>query len=209
MDAPNKSVTLDLKTIIIIALLLFGAYHFLLNPTAEKTTIKETQTIDIEHIIETAINTALANQKPETQTVIIRENGTVQSVKDISEVPPEDIDKVAQLNKYKDTTSIDNAKFKGKIFSEILSDGTVYSNKITTDFEAKTITNTIETETVIYGSGLFISPGINYNTLNGIESVEASLNYINKMDFGVGVGAQYNLQSNTMSYGIKVHKKLF
>ena len=50
-------------------------------------------------------------------------------------------------------------------------------------------------EKVKLESGFYFSSGVNVNPIRGIESVEASLNYIYKDDFGVGAGAQYDLQS--------------
>ncbi len=82
-------------------------------------------------------------------------------------------------------------------------------NKIITYADVKTITNTIEKKIVKYGSGFYLFPGINLSPINGVQSIEASINYINKGDFGFGVGAQYNLLTNDVSYGVKIHKKIF
>lgn len=200
----NKTFSITVKDIVLVALIIFGAYQFLLKPEREVVTEKETTTIDIEKVIEKAINNKLQLQQPIQQPTIIYRDKVVPVYKN-TPIPKGDEDLVKDLNKYLDTTYLENAK----IYSEILSDGTVYQNKITAEIEVKTITKTIEKKTVKYGSGLFVSPGINLNPAKGIESIETSLNYIYKGDFGIGVGVQYNILTKDVSYGIRLHKKIF
>ena len=204
MNNLNRKFSIDVKDIALIALILFGAYQFLLKPEREVVTEKETTTIDIKKVVEEAINNKLQLQQPIQQPTIIYKDRVVPVYKD-TPIPKGDDDLVKNLNKYQDTTHLDNAK----IYSEMLSDGTVYQNKVTAEVDVKTITNTIEKKIVKYGSGFYLSPGVNLSPIRGIESVEASINYINKGDFGFGVGAQYNLITKDISYGIKVHKKIF
>ncbi|WP_440881391.1 hypothetical protein [Tenacibaculum sp. C7A-26P2] len=200
----NRKFSIDIKDILIIALLLFGIYKFFLKPEREVVTEKETTTIDIKKEIEEAINNRLQLQQPTQQPTIIYQDRVVPVYKD-TPIPKGDEDLVKNLNKYRDTTQLENAK----IYSEILSDGTVYQNKVTAEVDVKTITNTIEKKVVKYGSGFYLSPGVNLNPINGIQSIETSINYINKGDFGFGLGVQYDLLTKDVSYGVKIHKKIF
>ncbi|WP_044398801.1 hypothetical protein [Lacinutrix sp. Hel_I_90] len=200
----KKKYSFGIKDLTIVLLLLFGAYYFILKPERIETVVKETKTVDIKKEIKEAINNHLQLQKPEVQRTIIYQDRVLPITKETI-VEPEDHDKIKNLNKYKDTTQLEN----GKIYSEILSDGTVYSNKIIAEMDVKTITKTKETKITKYGSGLFFSPSIQVNPVSGIQSFGASINYIYKGDFGIGAGAFLNTQAQSLNYSITLHKKIF
>lgn len=204
MDSLNKKFNINIKDILIIALLLFGIYHFLLKQEREVITEKETTTVDIKKEIEEAINNQLQLQQPTQQPTIIYKDRVVPIYKN-TEVKKEDLNKVKNLNKYQDTTQLENAK----IYSEILSDGTVYSNKVTAEIDVKTITKTFEKKIVKYGSGIYISPSTYINPKTFDYNFGISLDYINKGDFGAGIGIQYSTSDNGIYYGINIKKKLF
>lgn len=199
----NKTFQIDLKTIALILLLLFVGYNQFLKPKDVSTTVTETQTVDIKKVIQEAVNYQMQLQQPTQQPTIIYQDRIVP-FNNIADVPKKDLDKVKNLNKYKDTTFLEN----GKIYTEILSDGTVYSNKVIAEMEEKTITNTKETNTVIKESGLFISPTVQFNPI-GFKAIGAQLNYIRKNDVGLGVGAFIDTQSGQLNYQLSIHKKIF
>ena len=197
----KKTFNVDIKDIAILILALFLFYKFILNPERVVETTKETTKIDVKKEIEEAINNKLQLQQPTQQPTIIYKDRVVPIYKD---TPIKNTDVVKNLNKYKDTVRLKNAT----IYSEILSDGKVYQNKVTAEVDVKTITNTIEKKIVKYGSGFYLSPEINLNPINGIQSVGASINYIHKGDIGFGVGAQYDFVTNNVNYGVKIHIKI-
>ncbi len=199
----NKSFSIDIKSIALILLLLYIGCNQFISPERVEKEVKETETVDIKEVVEKAINNRLHLQEPSQQPVIVYRDRVVP-VNSSTIVPKEDLDKLKNLNKYQDTTKLKNAT----IYSEILTDGKIYSNKITANVPVKTITKTKETKITKYASGLYLSPGVNVSPL-GIKNAELGLNYIYKADFGVGAAIQYNFNDNTMNYGIKIHKKIF
>lgn len=200
----KTSFRLDIKDILLIGALLFGIYHFLLKPEREVITEKEKTTVDIKKEIEAAINSQLQLQQPVQQPTIIYKDRVVPIYKN-TPIAETDKNKIKNLNKYSDTTYLEHAK----IHSEILSDGIVYSNKITAEVDVKTITKIKEKKIVKYGSGFYFSPSVymNPNTLD--YNFGIALEYLNKGDFGAGVGVQYNTNDGGIYYGISLKKKIF
>lgn len=201
----SNKFTLGIKDIAIIALLLYVLYTLFLVPENEKKTINKTQTIEVETVTENGSNNQLQLQRPKVQPAIIYKDRIVP-VYHNTILSKTDLEKVKNLNKYQDTTHLENAT----IFSEILSDGKVYQNAIKAEIQVKTITNTIEKETIKYASSLFLSPEINFNPqASFLDNVGIYVDYINKGDFGAGIGASYHLDTHTVSLGFKLHKRLF
>ena len=198
-----KNFAISPKDLIIVAAGAFIVYLLFFQQKGERSTVTETQSETVDNVRESA--TGFNLQLPELQPAIIYRDRIVE-VEGRQDVAPIDLDKLKVLNRYKDTARLANAT----VYSEILTDGTVYSNKITADIQVKTITKTIEKETVRFSSALYISPEINFMPgVNFLQSAGASLNYINKTDFGVGLGINYNFNSQSMVYGLRLHKKLF
>ena len=198
-----KNFAISPKDLIIVAAGAFIVYLLFFQQKGERSTVTESQTETVANVRESA--TAFNLQLPELQPVIIYKDRIVE-VEGRKDVAPIDLDKLKVLNRYKDTARLENAT----VYSEILTDGTIYSNKITADIQVKTITKTIEKETVRYPSALYISPEVNFMPgVNFLQSAGASLNYINKTDFGVGLGINYNFNSQSIVYGLRLHKKLF
>ena len=198
-----KNFAISPKDLIIVAAGAFIVYLLFFQQKGERSTVTETQSETVDNVRESA--TGFNLQLPELQPAIIYRDRIVE-VEGRQDVAPIDLDKLKVLNRYKDTARLENAT----VYSEILTDGTVYSNKITADIQVKTITKTIEKETVRFSSALYISPEINFMLgVNFLQSAGASLNYINKTDFGVGLGINYNFNSQSMVYGLRLHKKLF
>jgi hypothetical protein len=194
----------NIKDVAIVLLVLFLLFQKAIFPEKEVVTETKTTTIDIKKEIEEAVNNRMQLQQPTQQPTIIYQDRVVPVYRD-TPIPKGDEDKVKNLNKYTDTTKLDNAK----IYSEILTDGTIYQNKVTAEVDVKTITNTIEKKIVKYGSGIYVMPEVRVNQVNFIESAGASIMYIHKGDIGFGVGADYNFQTQQMNYSGKVLIKLF
>lgn len=199
----NKSFNIDLKTIGLIALLLYVGYNKFLKPVDVTKEVTQTETVDIKKVVEEAINNRLQLQTPTQQPTIIYQDRIVP-VNNVSEVPKEDVSKLKNLNKYKDTTKLENAT----IYSEILSDGTVYSNKVIAEVDVKTVTKTKETVITRKESGLFIGPSVQFNQL-GFKQVGAQLDYIRKNDVGAGIGAFIDTQTGNVNYQLTLRKKIF
>lgn len=192
----------------IIIVLLGGVIVYLLffrGNARESTSIKQTETVSFDHIREIGHNDKLSLQLPEIVPAIVYRDSIVY-VKDRKKLTPIELESVKDLKRYRDTTKFEN----GTVYSEILSGGTVYSNKVTADFKVKTITRTIEKETVRDRSFFFVSPEININPgIKFLNSAGASFNFISHSDFGAGLGINYNFNSQSVTYGIRLHKKLF
>jgi len=198
-----KNFTISTKDLIIAACGAFIIYLLFFQQKGERSTVKETQTESIKTVRESATNFDL--HLPELQPAVIYRDRIVE-VESRKDVAPIDLDKLKVLNRYKDTARLENAT----VYSEILTDGKIYKNTITADIQVKTITKTIEKETVRFPSALYVSPEVNFSPgLDFLQSAGASLNYINKTDFGVGIGINYNFNSQSMVYGLRLHKKLF
>ena len=199
----NKNFNLDLKTIVIIALLIFIGYHRFLKPVEVTKEVTQTESVDIKKVVEEAINNRLQLQTPQLQPTIIYQDRIVP-INNISEVPKADLKKLKNLNKYKDTTKLENAT----IYSEILSDGTVYSNKVVAEIDVKTITKTKETVITRKESGMFIGPSVQFNQF-GINQFGLQLDYIRKNDVGAGVGAFLDNQTGQLNWRLTLRKKIF
>lgn len=199
----NKNFNLDLKTIAIIALLIFIGYHRFLKPVEVTKEVTQTESVDIKKVVEEAINNRLQLQIPQQQPTIIYQDRIVP-INNISEVSKEDLKKLKNLNKYKDTTKLENAT----IYSEILSDGTVYSNKVVAEIDVKTITKTKETVITRKESGMFIGPSVQFNQV-GINQFGLQLDYIRKNDVGAGVGAFLDNQTGQLNWQLTLRKKIF
>jgi len=204
---------ISLERVIIIALLVAFAAWYLRGCNGDggngpanvekETTV--TETVDIKKTIDEAVNNALGRQTPETRPYIIYPDNRVVEVKNIADVNKDDLSKVKDLQVYRDTTDLKNAK----VFTEIVADGKVYSNKVTAEVEEKTITKTITEKTTVNGSGLFVSGGAYVNPDMKLNTIEAGLNYIYKNDVGAGASVIYDTGTKQPYYGFKIFKKIF
>lgn len=149
-------------------------------------------------------DSGIKNKIPETIQIIERP-GHIERVEDLKKVSKEDKDKVTTANHYTDTTYFPGSR----VISEIISEGRILEKKLT--LEVDHIQTTIKTEKTIVKdiSGFFISPAISYAPSSGIESLEASLTYINKGSFGISAGSYYNLLTHNTGFKITLHKKIW
>lgn len=199
---------IDFRNILILALAACCVILFFRSCGNEAPTVEvketRTQTIDIKKTIDEAINNALAKQQPEKVPYIIYRDKVVK-VTDGTNLNSSDLSNVQELNVYKDTTRLKNAT----VYSEIVSDGTVYSNGITAEVNETVITNTITKETTVMGSGLFVTGGVGVGTGLNLDNIELGLDYIYKNDVGLGFYGEYNIQTKTPSAGVRLSKKIF
>ncbi len=203
MSETKEKQRLNLSQILLGIVILFLAYNQFFGGPRETIETKETTTVDIEKKIDSAVNSALANHIPVQQPTIIYRDKVVPIFQN-TPIPEADRDKVKNLNKYQDTTILED----GKIYSEILSDGIVYQNKVKAEMNIKTITKTKETTRTIHASGLYVMPEVHVNKLRDVNSVGTSLLYIHKSDIGIGIGANYELGTGAINYSIKALIKL-
>ena len=183
--------------IAILAILLFfkgcgqnGSGDTTISNTVEKTTTQIDSSRDLK----------IKNRAPE-KIKIIEYRDRIVKVKDERNLPREERSQVKEANRYQDTTILDNAR----IFSDIISEGRVLEKNIIAEIDHKEITTTITKN----ASGLFISPGLGYSSIFGIEALELNLTYISKNDLGISAGAYYNPMSNHTGFKITLHKRIW
>lgn len=174
-------------------------------PVESSVTTVEEKTVTTTHSSE---NAAIKNTVPEKVAVI----ETPQQVKvvDPSHIPEEEKARVKTVNRYRDTTYLQGAV----IYSDILAEGRILRKKIKAEIEHKETTiHTVKT-VVKQPAGLFLSPGIDYSPLGGLEAVETSLTLI-KGNFGASAGAYYNFRQipgelvpGSLGIKLKIHIKL-
>jgi len=167
---------------------------------AKIETITEEVTLTVR---DSAKNTEIKNRVPEKVSVIETPH-KIKKVKNVSKLPVQDRKNVKVVNRYVDTTRLDQAT----IYTDILSEGRLLQKSIVADVN-HTITTITTTETIIkQPMGLFISPGIDYSPLSGIDGIDTSIMFI-KGDWGASIGGFYNF-GNTGNLGLKfkIHIKL-
>lgn len=167
--------------------------------TEEKTVTKTTS----------GTNPEIKDQEPEVIDVIETPE-KVERVKNAGDLPPEDREKVKQVNRYLDTIQLEGAT----IFSEILAEGRILENNIKAEIQHKETTITTTETAIERPGGLFFSPGVNYSALGGVKAVEGSITYI-KGNWGASAGAYYNFRSilgedvpGSLGVTLKFHIKL-
>ncbi len=172
------------------------------NRTATVTTVEETVTTKRDSTSIPGIN----NRLPEIVNVIETPT-SVRRITDVKDLPQEQRVLVKPAHRYQDTTKLDGAV----IFSDLLIEGRILDfNWIAEiDHPVKTITHT---ETVVKNAGgVFISPGINYSPVFGVNGLETSITYI-KGSFGASAGGYYHFGFNqdpgTIGFQLKLHIKL-
>ena len=169
------------------------------------TTVEETTVTTID----SSTNTGIKDQAPEKINVIETPE-KIERVENVADLPEADKKKVKQVSRYLDTT-----KLKGAIiFSEILSEGRILETNFTAAIDHKETTITTEKTFIKQPGGLFLSPGLDYSPVFGVEAAETSLTYI-KGNWGASLGGYYNFRRiqnlpNPGSLGVKfkIHIKL-
>lgn len=199
-------ITIEHFIIAILAILLIlkGC-----NSEDDCTTVATATTVENKVITkkDTASVPGIKNRQPE-KVNIVETPSSVQVVKNTKDHPENERGHIKQVYRYQDTT-----RFPGSIiFSDILTEGRILDLKFATEIDhtEKTIT-TKEILIKNYG-GLFISPGINYSPISGLDGMETSLTYI-KGSFGLSAGGYYNFKRFTQGPGslgfqLKLHIKL-
>jgi hypothetical protein len=201
MNTPFK---ITIEHIIIIVLL---AMLFLKSCEKEKDcvpakikTITEEVTLTVR---DSAKNTEIKNRVPEKVSVIETPH-KIKKVKNVSNLSIQDRKKVKVVNRYVDTTRLDQAT----IYTDILSEGRILEKSIVADVD-HTITTTTITETIIkQPMGLFISPGIDYSPLSGIDGIDTSIMFI-KGNWGASFGGYYHFRyRDPLGLKLTLHIKL-
>jgi len=185
--------------IAVLAILLFfkgcgrdGSGDSTVTNTVEKVTTQIDSTKDSE----------IKNREPE-KIKIIEYRDRIVYVKDTADLPENERSLVKEVNRYQDTTILDNAR----IYSDIITDGRILEKSIKAEIDHKEITTT--TTIVKNASGVFISPGLGYSPIFGIESLELNFTYISKNDMGISAGAYYNPMSNHTGFKLTLHKRIW
>lgn len=193
----------------------FRTYHFIIAllvvllilqggtkdcPVEGSVTTVEEKTITTIDSIE---NIAIKDQIPETVPVI-ETSGNVRIVNP-EELEQPEMEKVRTVNRYRDTTYLKG----GVIYSDILSEGRILRKDIKAEIHHKETISKTTTTVLKQPGGLFISPGIDYSPLWGIESVATSLTMI-KGNIGASAGVYYNFRQlpGSMGFQLKFHIKL-
>jgi len=207
MEFLNK----NLKTIIVavIVALLTGVITYNLSKcTIVGTSYKETTKIDT---IKKVDSVSIELPKPESKKRIVVKDNEVIEVKPDYELPKTDtVSKVLDVNSYKGEKVLSN----GTVFYDILSEGKIFKMDYKLETKEVIITNTIEKETTIVKSGLFITGNIQTNIAapTSITSVGAGLDYVHKNSWIIGGNINYNTNNITsdipISVGIKAGFKL-
>jgi hypothetical protein len=180
--------------IAILAILLFfkgcgrdGSGETTISNTVEKTTTQ----------IDSSRDSGIKNREPE-KIKIIEYRDSIIRVKDTDQRKD-----VKEVNRYQDTLIVENAR----IYSDIISEGRVLEKNIKAEIDHKEITTT--TTIVKNASGVFISPGLGYSPVYGIEALELNLMYISKNDMGISAGVYYNPNSNHTGFKLTIHKRIW
>ena len=189
---------------IIIAILVFLLFFNGCNGESTVVATSEKETIEKTVVtVDSASNNQIKNQVPEKVNVIETPQKVV-TVDDVNELSEQDRKKVKQVNRYLDTTYLEGAV----IFSDILAEGRILKKDIIAEIEHKETVTSITNTIIKQPGGLFISPGINYSPIFGIEAVETSLTVI-KGNWGISAGGYYSFRNYSPGIKIKIHKKLF
>lgn len=176
-------------------------------PAPEETKVVER----ITTVLDSSRNSGIKNQKPE-KIKILEFPDKIEKVKAPEKLPKAEKEKVREVNRYRDTTYFEGSK----IFSEIISEGRILETSILAEIDHRetTITNT----RIKNAAGFFISPGLDYSPVHGLEGVETTLTYI-KGNWGLGAGAYYNFRTipspsmysgkqNSLGFKLKIYIKL-
>ena len=178
------------------------------DPTPAEVEIKRETITTIDSIS----NTTVKDQEPE-KIPIIETPDRIERVEDPLKLPAKKRREVKEVYRYLDTTRLNGAI----IFSEILSEGRILETNLVAevDHQETTLTKTV----IVKPGGFYISPGLDYSPLGGLEAVETTITYL-KGNFGGSIGPYYNFRNiplipgvrpyNTGSLGlkIKIHIKL-
>lgn len=152
--------------------------------------------------IDSTRDSKIKNREPEKIKIIEYPDHIVR-VKKERDLPIVERNRVKQVNQYQDTTILDNAR----IYSDIISEGRILEKNIIAKIDHKVIT--VTTTTIKNASGLFISPGIDYSPIYGIEGLELNFTYISKNDIGISAGAFYSTMSNHTGFKLTLHKRIW
>ena len=193
-----KFLKIEHIIIAILAILLFfkgcgrdGSGDTTITKTVEKVTTQ----------IDSSRDSGIKNREPEKIKIIEYRDRIIRV--DEKDLPIDERKKVKEVNRYQDTTILENAR----IFSDIISEGRILETNIKAEIDHKEITTT--TTITKNASGLFISPGIGYSPIYGIEALELNFTYISKNDLGISAGAYYNPMSNHTGFKITLHKRIW
>jgi hypothetical protein len=194
-----KFLKLEHIIIAILAIILFfkgcgrdGSGDTTISNRVEKIT---TQT-------DSAKDSKIKNREPE-KIKIIEYTDHIVRVKEEKDLPMVERSRVKQVNRYQDTTILDNAR----IYSDIISEGRILEKNIIAEIDNKEVI--VTTTTIKNASGLFISSGLGYSPIYGIEALELDFTYISKNDLGISAGAYYNPMSNHAGFKLTLHKRIW
>lgn len=173
--------------------------------TVEAVTTIENKTVTKK---DTSSVPGIKNRKPVKVNVIETPTSVriIESKKDLQQTNGNG--HIKQVYRYQDTTRL----IGSTIFSDILTEGRILDFRLTTEIDHTEKTITTKETLVKNAGGLFISPGINYSPINGLDGIETTLTYI-KGPLGASAGGYYNFRSINQapgSFGLKfkLHIKL-
>ena len=199
---------LTVERVLIIVLLVVLVYRSCSQdidcPPVKTTTVIEEKTTTT---VDSKTNAEIKDQQPE-KIHVIEMPKKVERVKDPAKLSEAERRQVKEVNRYLDTTKLEGAV----IYSEILAEGRVLEHNFKAAIDHR---ETIITKTIVERpGGLFVSPGIDYSPLGGLEAVETSLTYI-KGNIGGSIGAYYNFRriyqvpdAGSPGLKVKIHIKL-
>jgi ABC-type uncharacterized transport system auxiliary subunit len=166
------------------------------------TVIERKVTEEIITEVDSSSNNEIKNQEPE-EVSVIESRDRVQVVPEPEKLSQEEKKNLKPAFRYQDTTYFQNAA----VYTDILSEGRILKLDLKTSIDH--LERTIETTktTTRQAGGFFVSPGISYSPVMGIESAEINLTYIIG-ELGVSAGGYFNFRTGP-GFKLMLHKKLF
>ncbi len=196
-------ITIEHFIIVILAVLLFiksCGTETDCGPDKIETTVEKIVTVSRD----SAKNNEIKDFVPE-EILIIELPDKIETVIYPEKLSKIDQDKIKPAYKYRDTTYFPGSM----VISNIISEGRILETSFVLEVENISTTVTTTKTIVKQPGGLFISPGLDYSPIGGIEAIETSLTYI-KGDLGLSIGGYYNFSAPKESLGakFKIHIKL-
>lgn len=193
-------IKITIERVIILFLLVILAFRSCTgsatvdcDPMPAEVEIKEETVTTIDSVS----NTTVKDQVPEKIPVIETPN-RVERVKDPLKLSAKKRREVKEVYRYLDTTRLNGAI----VFSEILSEGRILETNLVAevDHQETTITKTV----IVKPEGFYISPGIDYSPLGGLEAVETTIMFL-KGNFGGSIGPYYNFRNIPLIPGVRAY----
>ncbi len=206
MIATTFKIGIEHFIIAILAILLFFKSC---GSESDCTTVATVTTVENKTVTkkDTASFPGIKNRIPEKVNVI-ETPSSVRVIKSEKDLPVNDAGQIKEVYRYQDTTRLTGST----IFSDLLTEGRILDFRLTTEIDHTEKTITTKKTLIKTAGGLFISPGINYSPIHGLDGIETSFTYI-KGPLGASAGGYYNFRRFNQapgSFGLqfKLHIKL-